>query len=355
MDHLSFVFSLLLIVSLTTTTTTYGSAIKAKNPNGEVKRIDSFEGISMKNVKADEKLQQIKALARIWQSMLELELEELRSDPDSSSYPEMAPNDEEIETLLSDAGLDHYPEMVPNRQELEAILEQSNQSNSDMESDAEAKLQGQKGLRDQESEMSKRVDPGTVIAGATLAYGVLKDVLGALVDPGTVIAGATLAYGVLKDVLGALGNVDRKISIGIDNESGFLWRRPRVYFYSGSADKNLPYYVTHGKAVVWGARKTGGFKGSVGVLTYYVPNIHRTLAVMWSVPYDYFWYENWWNVELYRGDVKASHSMWSDLYYDANPFKANGWHERDLGTSCKFRGSMTSHGQATLEIHVSTK
>ncbi|XP_020600666.1 DELTA-actitoxin-Ate1a-like [Orbicella faveolata] len=109
------------------------------------------------------------------------------------------------------------------------------------------------------------------------------------------------------------------------------------------------------KAVVWGARKTGGFKGSVGVLTYYVPNIHRTLAVMWSVPYDYFWYENWWNVELYRGDVKASHSMWSDLYYDANPFKANGWHERDLGTSCKFRGSMTSHGQATLEIHVSTK
>lgn len=41
-------------------------------------------------------------------------------------------------------------------QELEAILEQSNQSNSDMESDAEAKLQAQKGLRDQESEMSKR-------------------------------------------------------------------------------------------------------------------------------------------------------------------------------------------------------
>lgn len=32
------------------------------------------EGISMKNVKADEKLQQIKALARMWQSMLELAL-----------------------------------------------------------------------------------------------------------------------------------------------------------------------------------------------------------------------------------------------------------------------------------------
>ena len=34
MDHLSFMFSLLLIVSVTSTS--LGSAIKAKNPNGEV-------------------------------------------------------------------------------------------------------------------------------------------------------------------------------------------------------------------------------------------------------------------------------------------------------------------------------
>ena len=36
MDHLSFAFSLLLIVLVTTTT--FGSAIKANNPNGEVKQ-----------------------------------------------------------------------------------------------------------------------------------------------------------------------------------------------------------------------------------------------------------------------------------------------------------------------------
>ena len=35
MDHLSFIFSLLLIVSVTTAN--FGSAIKANNPNGEVK------------------------------------------------------------------------------------------------------------------------------------------------------------------------------------------------------------------------------------------------------------------------------------------------------------------------------
>ena len=41
-----------------------------------------------------------------------------------------------------------------------------------------------------------------------------------LADAGTVIAGGALGFDVVKEVLGSLGNVDRKISIGIDNESG---------------------------------------------------------------------------------------------------------------------------------------
>ena len=40
MDRLSFVFSLLLIFSVTTAT--FGSVIKAKNPNGEVNKKDFF-------------------------------------------------------------------------------------------------------------------------------------------------------------------------------------------------------------------------------------------------------------------------------------------------------------------------
>lgn len=99
MDHLSFVFSLLWIVSVTTTI--FGSAIKANNPNGEVKkRIDlcyclwsnflfpTLKGVSLeilmefvvpflrhawtsnctfsiRNVKAHEKLQQIELLFTI--------------------------------------------------------------------------------------------------------------------------------------------------------------------------------------------------------------------------------------------------------------------------------------------------
>ena len=108
--------------------------------------------------------------------------------------------------------------------------------------------------------------------------------------------------------------------------------------------------------MLYGARKTNGsVRGAVGVLAYYVPSIRRTVAIMYSVPFDYFWYENWWNLKLYRGRRRASRNMFKDLYYRANPFRANGWHDRDLGSDCKFRGVMSNSGKATLEIHVLTK
>ena len=72
---------------------------------------------------------------------------------------------------------------------------------------------------------------------------------------------------------------------------------------------------------------------------------------MFSVPFDYNWYENW-NAKLYPGNQRANYDQYSDLYYYAHPFKANGWHERSLGFGLKFRGSMSNSGQATLQIHV---
>lgn len=263
MDRFSFVFSLLLIISVTTIT--FGSVIKADNPNGE-----------------------------------------------------------EIAELLSDAGLDHYPEIIPNRQELEALLQRY--------PDAQVNLKDEKSLRDKNSEISKRVIPGGVIDGAGLTVGLLTTLL---------------------DVI---ANVNRKVALGIDNESTSKWEDPFVYFRSGTADETLPYYVENGKAVLYGPRKTDGSvaTGAVGVLTYHIPQKDATLAVMWSVPFDYNLYQNWWNVKMYSGEQKANDYMYNDLYYDANPFKANGWHTRNLGYGLKFRGSMASSGKATLEIHVST-
>ena len=67
------------------------------------------------------------------------------------------------------------------------------------------------------------------------------------VDAGTVIEGAQLSVGLLKDLLNVLANVQRKCAIGVDNESGLRWQQGSSYFYSGTADKNLPYSVKNGK------------------------------------------------------------------------------------------------------------
>ena len=111
------------------------------------------------------------------------------------------------------------------------------------------------------------------------------------------------------------------------------------------------------KAVLWGARKNHrSFSGTAGVLTYYVPCIKQTLAVMWSVVPHSGWYKNSWNVKLYSREEKATSSKWYDLYYNAKPFEGDyHWYDRDLGALGKFRGSMTGSEEAILEIHISRK
>lgn len=108
--------------------------------------------------------------------------------------------------------------------------------------------------------------------------------------------------------------------------------------------------------MLYGPRQSKGpvATGVVGVLTYYIPGKDSTLAVMWSVPFDYNLYSNWWNVKLYYGDRGPSHAMYKELYYYANPFKAGSWNTKNLGGGLKCRGFMTTPGNAKLKIEVST-
>ena len=74
---------------------------------------------------------------------------------------------------------------------------------------------------------------------------------------------------------------------------------------------------------------------------------------MFSVPLDYLCYENWWNAKLYDGNKRADSNQYNELYSDAeDPCKADGWHERSLGSGLKFYGSISNSGHATLEIHI---
>ena len=116
--------------------------------------------------------------------------------------------------------------------------------------------------------------------------------------------------------------------------------------------------VSLGKPILWGARKTSGpiARGAVGVFTYYIPVLDKTLAVMYSVPFDYNLYRNWWNVKLYSGRLEASKNTFRDMYRSdkvEGPFKGdNAWHTRHLGPGLSVKGAMGSTGQSELEIRV---
>nr|C5NSL2.1 RecName: Full=DELTA-actitoxin-Aas1a; Short=DELTA-AITX-Aas1a; AltName: Full=Bandaporin; Short=Cytolysin bp-1; Flags: Precursor [Anthopleura asiatica]BAH80315.1 bandaporin [Anthopleura asiatica] len=182
-----------------------------------------------------------------------------------------------------------------------------------------------------------------------------KDEKRSLAVAGAVIEGGNLVMSVLDRILEAIGDVNRKIAIGVENQSGKSWTAMNTYFRSGTSDVVLPHSVPSGKALLYDGQKTRGpvATGVVGVFAYAMSD-GNTLAVMFSIPYDYNLYSNWWNVKTYSGMKRADQSMYEDLYYHASPFKGdNGWHSRNLGYGLKCRGFMNSSGAAKLEIHVS--
>jgi len=52
----------------------------------------------------------------------------------------------------------------------------------------------------------------------------------------------------LQDILDVLANVQRKCASGIENQSGVGWQQGSFYYFSGTADENLPFSVDNGKS-----------------------------------------------------------------------------------------------------------
>lgn len=169
------------------------------------------------------------------------------------------------------------------------------------------------------------------------------------IGAGSVIDGVALSYHVLKEMR---VKYSRQVAIGVDNESQKYWTAANVYFYSGTSDSILPHSVPTSKALLYSARKTSGVaRGAVGVFTYHMSD-GNTLAVLFSVPFDYTWYSNWWNVKVYSDHKPADYSMYYDMYYDKASEGDNSWHYKSIGYGLKIKGFMTSSSKASLAIHV---
>ena len=73
---------------------------------------------------------------------------------------------------------------------------------------------------------------------------------------------------------------------------------------------------------------------------------------MYSVPFDYNLFRNWWNVKLYSGRREANKKTFSDLDRSDKVKGDNTWHTITLGPGVSVKGAMGSTGQSELEIKV---
>ena len=66
------------------------------------------------------------------------------------------------------------------------------------------------------------------------------------VGAGTVIKVAEFGISILTKILTLLGDIKRKIAIGVENNSEHDWKGLNVFFYSGASDVPLPKKVETG-------------------------------------------------------------------------------------------------------------
>ena len=170
----------------------------------------------------------------------------------------------------------------------------------------------------------------------------------------SVIAAAGLTEETLKAMLDPIATVSRKIAIGVVNETPYKWEALNTYFVSGASEAILPEFVTKGNVALYTAKKTLGpvATGCVGVFAYYMEGADKTIAVMFSVPFDYNFYSNWWDVKIYPGKEIATHDVYHSMYYN-HPFEGdNGWHIKNVD-GFQVKGTMTNGGGCLLQLRIS--
>ena len=94
-------------------------------------------------------------------------------------------------------------------------------------------------------------------------------------------------------------------------------------------------------------------EGIAGVLTYYIPHINSTLAVMFNLPIKTsFWFRNLWNVQLYSGKTGADCRKY--VYGFIFPIRAGHETGRELlDSGLRFDGIMTANpAEAFLNFEV---
>ncbi|XP_026202360.1 bryoporin-like [Anabas testudineus] len=155
----------------------------------------------------------------------------------------------------------------------------------------------------------------------------------------------------------------RQCTVELQNKcSVYTLCNPHVHTISGRCDKPLPPSLSpseSGSALFIKTPHTAC--GSVGVFTYDLHNesadkSEGRIAVMFSVPYDFNFYSNWYAVGVFGLDKQCGKHLFEEMYnYTERGFvrgKAKGPSLTHKGGVVTVRATMSDSYQPVLKVQV---
>ncbi|XP_049319883.1 DELTA-actitoxin-Afr1e-like [Astyanax mexicanus] len=177
-------------------------------------------------------------------------------------------------------------------------------------------------------------------------------------------AGASLR-GTTVETISQSMNTNRNVAIQITNYSSkYTLVEPSVYTYSGFCSSPPQPTINKNTQEVCSFSKTGHTAcGAVGVLTYKIlpdDKLHRPekLAIMFSVPFNYNHYENWFALGVYEAGKSCNYDLYYQMYYERGPFKREKGTGSVLTYSSKtvdLSGTMSPQGYSVIKVELSDK
>ncbi|KAK1138628.1 DELTA-stichotoxin-Hcr4a-like [Acipenser oxyrinchus oxyrinchus] len=155
---------------------------------------------------------------------------------------------------------------------------------------------------------------------------------------------------------------NRNITISIDN-CDFSLTNPRIYTFSGyNLNPPQPTIKKETTAVCSFSKTSYTARGSVGVLTYDVIKNNdpvECIAMMFSVPFDYNWYKNWFAIGSFTVGKPCDHDLYNRMYHKGE----KGFIRRQAtdgvieftGEAVEIKATMSAAGRSIMKIEVWNK
>ncbi|KAM3864291.1 DELTA-sagatoxin-Srs1a-like [Diretmus argenteus] len=168
----------------------------------------------------------------------------------------------------------------------------------------------------------------------------------------------------MAEAVAATVTTRRNITIEISNlTNSYCLINPRVFLDSGETYNPPQPTVRPLKTEVCTFSKSSSkATGTVGVLTYDLferskNDYIETLAIMFSVPWDYNIYKNWFAVGIYSKGRACDESLFKEMYNEKNQHgfvreKADGSGINYVGNYLDIKATMSPMGKAIMKVEV---